>query len=346
MESERAARSAGPKLIQAAVNFDELFREIYGFEGGLVEACESHMKELDKRDQSTRFGDLLDTFEKSHDRNWGKSYRTHWNTLRKILFELEGRSVILLDVKFWSEWLETISKEKNWSDRTYNDYTSMLSSVWKFGVKHELTEKNPIDGIIRRKLRKKTIAVYSVNQVKTVLSCAWNHDRDLVPFFAIAIFAGVRPDVTGELGRLEWEDINFEEKWIRVAAKFDNKTETKRFVPIEPNLLTWLNNWKGEKGLILPKNFVKRRRYVTRGKYQSPPRTPSSKWKELVPYGSKVRDITRHTYGSYLEAKYRDRNIVKENMGHSDFDTFEQHYRNARTPKQAEQFWAISAPRT
>lgn len=49
----------------------------------------------------------------------------------------------------------------------------------------------------------------------------------------------------------------------------------------------------------------------------------------------------RHSYGSNLEAKYKDRNLVKENMGHTNFATYEQHYRNARTPKQAEEFWGI-----
>ena len=334
-----------PELIRAAVNFDELFRDVYSFEGGLVEACELHMKQLDRDHQSVTFRKLLDTYEENNIANWGKSYTSHWNTLRKLLADLESRSLVVLTVAFWRQWLASTAAEQSWGDRTFNDYTSMLSSVWKFAVKHEFAEKNPIEGIVRRKVKKKTVAVYSVQQVRDLLNASWKHDRDLVPFFAIAIFAGIRPDVTGELGRLVWEDVNFEERWIRVAAKFDNKTEKKRFVPIEPNLLTWLNDWKGEKGIILPKNFVKRRRYLTRGKYQSPPKTPSSQWKELVPYGPNVRDITRHTYGSYLEAKYRDRNIVKENMGHADFETYEQHYRNARTPKQAAQFWAISAPR-
>ena len=65
---------------------------------------------------------------------------------------------------------------------------------------------------------------------------------------------------------------------------------------------------------------------------------------ELVPFGLQARDITRHTYGSYLEAKYRDRNVVKENMGHTSFKTYEQHYRNARSPQEGERFWSIVPP--
>jgi hypothetical protein len=46
-QSARAVRVAGPKLIKDAVNYDELFRDIYGFEDGLAEACEAFMARLD-----------------------------------------------------------------------------------------------------------------------------------------------------------------------------------------------------------------------------------------------------------------------------------------------------------
>ena len=154
----------------------------------------------------------------------------------------------------------------------------------------------------------------------------------MVPFFAIAIFAGLRPDEKGEIYRLQWEDVNFKEGWIRVGFE-ENKTDTKRFVESEPNLLKWLEPWKGAKGAVVPRNFRRRRRNITRGKYQAGEGAPEEKWDELVPYGQEVRDITRHSYGSYYDAKYRDRNRLKENMGHSSFSTYEQHYRNARSPQ-------------
>ncbi len=174
--------------------------------------------------------------------------------------------------------------------------------------------------------------------------CAWEHYREPVPYFAIAIFVGLSPDENSEITALTWEDFNLGEGWIRVAANFDNKTETKRFVDIEPNLRLWLAPWTGRTGRVVPSNLRTRRRWITRGKYQSPPGTPEKKWKQLVPFGKKERDITRHTYGSYLEARYRDCNKVKESMGHSDFKTYEQHYRNARSPREAKAFWNIVPP--
>ena len=341
---ERAAREAGPDLIRVAVNADELYRDVYGFEGGLKEAAEVHMRELDERHNSAKLIKLIETYEKNFSRNWGKSHATRWDVLREELAPLESRSVVLLTQDFWRDWLDETAEKRRWADRTFNDYRGLLWSLWNHACTQELASKNPVEGILVRKIGKKKKAVYMIAQVRAVMNCAWEHDREMVPFFALTIFAGLRPDVDGEVGRLIWEDVNFEEQWIRVAANFDNKTETRRFVPMEPNLLLWLKPWEEENGKVLPKNFVKRRRYITRGKYQASPRTPASQWTELVPYGRHVHDITRHTYGSYLEAKYRDRNVVKENMGHADFETYEQHYRNARSPRQGQEFWEIVPP--
>lgn len=340
-ESERAVRVAGPELVRAALNFDELFREIYEFKGGLVEACEAFMKQIDEADQSLVHRDILEDYRALKWGGWSRDYRTTWNWMCKGVAELDERPLVTLTTSFWNEWLEERMRAEGWTAATFNNFVNVLSTAWNHAVKQDRVARNPLVGVIRKKVRTKHKAIYTVGQVRKLMDCAWEHDREMVPFFAIAIFAGLRPDVDGEIGKLEWEDVNFEEGWIRVGKNFDNKTETRRFVPMEENLKLWLEPWRGASGAVLPSNFVRRRRYITRGKYQSPKRTPEKDWVELVPYGRHVNDITRHTYGSYLEAKYRDRNVVKENMGHTSYSTYEQHYRNARSPQEAEAFWSI-----
>lgn len=234
-----------------------------------------------------------------------------------------------MTTQFWREWLEIKAQELNWSDNTVNGIRNRLFAIYAHS-KPDLISDNPLEGVKPRKLAPKEVAVYELDQIRAILNAAWEHDRELVPFFAIAIFAGLRPE--SEIMRLEWKDVNFEEKWIRV--NYDNKTQTKRFVPIFDNLMAWLIPWRDAFGPVTSHltNFTKRRRNLTRGKYQSPLRTSPSMWTELAPYGHHVHDITRHTFGSYMDAATgHDRNKIKEWMGHSNFDTFEQHYRNART---------------
>lgn len=344
VESAATVRMAGPNLVRAAVHYDEMFRLVYGYEGGLAEACEQLVRQLDERHRSIRFRDLVDRFEDHHRMNWSRGYAGKWRWFRNHLDDLLGLPVLELDLPFWREWLAQNAETKGWSAKTYNEVTGILSSIWKDAVRLQVVERNPIEGIKRRKVQRKEVAVYAVEQVKALLDCAWKHDREMVPYFAIAVFAGLRPDVHSEITKLTWEDVDFETKQIRVGKSFDNKTATRRYVPMEDALLAWLAPWKGASGPVVPSNLVKRRRYLTRGKYQSPPKTPTSEWKELVPNGEEARDITRHTYGSYLEGKYRDRNMVMANMGHLDTTTYEQHYRNARSPQEAEAFWNLRPP--
>lgn len=340
-ESEAVVRRAGPELIATAVNYDELLRDLYGY-SGLAEACEDLMRIKDREARSETLGALLDGYEKDNSPNWTKRYATNWRWFRKKFADLEDKRAIHLDPDFWTRWFNDRARQENWKDRTFNDVRRMLSGVWRRACMHGAVEKNPIDGVRARKLRQEEKTVYTVEQVEAVLNCAWKHDREMVPFFALAIFAGLRPDEKGEISRLKWEDIDFDSNEIRVG--FGNKTGTKRFVEMEPNLKEWLLPWKGKTGPVMPKNFRRRRRDVTRGKYQANDGAPESEWNELVSYGSEVRDITRHTYGSYFEAKFKDPNRLKLNMGHTDFSTYEQHYRNARPRKEAEKFWNIRPP--
>ena len=340
----RIARVAGPELIRCAVDYDESFRSLYGFEGGLREACEAFMAHLDQTRESLLFRDLLDAYEQAKFNSWSVSYQRNWKWFRGLLSEIQEQPIVAMNSDFWAGWLEQTARKSQWKDCTANDVAAMISSVWSAACKKGQVERNPLSGVHRRKVRRTSKAIYTVDEVRCLMNAAWEHDKDLVPYFGIAIFAGLRPDENSEIANLTWEDVNFDEGWIRVAANFDNKTGTKRFVPIEPNLQLWLEPWRGGQGSVVPKNLRSRRRWLTRGKYQSPRGTPPSQWKELVPFGSEVRDITRHTYGSYLEGKYRDRHKVMSNMGHMSLATYEQHYRNARSPQEAEAFWSIVPP--
>lgn len=144
------------------------------------------------------------------------------------------------------------------------------------------------------------------------------------------------PHDDSEIAHLWWEDFNWQENWIRVCERHDGKTEdAKRHVDLEPNLKTWLEPFMDRRGVVVPVNLRKRRQDVIK--------LAGVRW------GVEFRDITRHTYGSHLEAKCRAEGIdaysaICANMGHTSPSTFRRHYRNSRTKPQAKAFWAITAP--
>lgn len=85
----KAASQVDPEFVRSAVNYDGLFRGIYGFCGGLVEACNYLMAELEKRHVSKRFQDLLDLFHADRSPNWVKQSRLEWKWLVSLTADLK-----------------------------------------------------------------------------------------------------------------------------------------------------------------------------------------------------------------------------------------------------------------
>ena len=244
---------------------------------------------------------------------------------KKQLASMQNTSILLLDARHWQTWLPQWKKTSNYSARSFNHLRSFLLSLYTMPSAVEVYPVNPLRAIPSAKVKKREVSIITNEEAQQLLSKAWKEDKELVPWFAIALFAGLRPEL--ELGRLQWEDINFEEKWIRVG--FGNKTDTKRFVDLEDNLALWLKPFSGKEGKIVVTNHRKRKDDISK---------PILTWK---------RDITRHTYGSNREAHMRAqgndaKQKILDNMGHTMLTTFEQHYRNARTAKQAKDFWGMT----
>lgn len=343
-ESQRAAIVAGPQLIKDAVNYDELFRDLHGFKGGLAEACEAFMVQLDQKHGSVSLGELLDAYEQEGFHEWAEGTRGAWKSLRNHVTELEERPAGSLSIQFWRGWLGDKATACGWKPGTFNKMRRTLSTAYHRGIP-DLVKENPMTGVRTRKIPKEKKEVYTIDEIEALLNCAWEHDQELIPFYAIAIFAGLRPD--SELKKLRWEDVEFDKGWIRVAADFDNKTETKRFVPIPDNLAAWLEPWRQAKGGICSDltNFDKRRRYLVRGRYQADEGVPEKEWVDLVPNGAALRDLTRHTFGSYMDvATGHDRDRICEWMGHGDYRTYNQHYRNSRSEGEGKRFLQILPP--
>lgn len=193
------------------------------------------MTQLDRQNRSSTLGELIQAFENAS--TFAAATKDKWENYRRIWKPLEDRRAESLDTVFWREWLDQIASERKWEPVTYNDCVARLSSVYRHGMP-DLVASNPMDSVKRRKAKRKPTAVWTLDQIEEVLSCAWTHDREMVPFFALAVFAGLRPE--SELGRLKWEHIDFKRNQIQVAEEFDNKTETKRWVPLFTHLRAWL----------------------------------------------------------------------------------------------------------
>ena len=152
------------------------------------------------------------------------------------------------------------------------------------------------------KFKKPPVEIYSAEQAEAMLTLC---DKNLVPFLAIGLFAGIR---SAELARLKWENID----WVGGNIRLDReitKTNQSRLAPLMPNLAEWLAPYKDLKGNILAST---KSRYPTTLispwlASQENPRLPS-KW---------IDNGMRHSFASYHLAYTQNAAQTALACGHS-----------------------------
>ena len=204
--------------------------------------------------------------------------------------------------------------------RTRNNLRNSIVTLFRFAKSRGYLPKDRLteaDGLARAKERRNEIGILTPKQMAQLLAAA---DFDLVPFFAIGAFAGLRH---WEMLRLTWADINFEEGHILVAAE-KAKTAQRRIVPILPNLVAWLAPHRQQSGRICPYEFMTT--------------SMNALTKEVGIQWPK--NGLRHSFGSYRLAQIKNAAQVSLEMGNSPRMVF-QHYREVVTEKQSQQWFAI-----
>ena len=324
-ENGSLAGKASMKLIQEAVELDELAK-IHGY-SGLREAFLAWAEQHERKNGAMSFADLMAAYEVDKSPNWSQAYFvTRWKTFCKKVENIGDTSIALMDTDFWRDWMASYAKKDKPAPGTYNQILSLARSVLGHEKAKIIHPLNPLDAIPKLRNVRGEVCVSTPQEVNTLLQWCWENDRELVPYFVLGYFAGMRPQA--EILKTKFKQINLDEKLIDCVTTKTHRNP-RRQIPIEDNAFEWLVHFKNSKGLVIPKNFTKRHNIAKKA--------------AALPWG---HDIMRHSYGSYFEALNRGNTGCREklsyNMGHSSFKTYEQNYRNGKiTPKLADEYWAI-----
>ena len=121
---------------------------------------------------------------------------------------------------------------------------------------------------------------------------------------------------------MAWEAIDFHREDIYITGAI-SKTGYERYAKMQPNLIARLLPFKGREGPV----FFSRKSY------------DRVREKAVVPWG---HDITRHSFGSYHLASFRNAGDTAEQMGHaSSTKMLFTHYRRAVREQDAQKYWDI-----
>ena len=143
----------------------------------------------------------------------------------------------------------------------------------------------------------------------------------LVPFFALTLFAGIRPDYRiGEISRIKREHILFDTNVILIEPEV-SKVNEKRTIKMQPNLRAWLEKYPIERYPILPKH-VGTLLDVLRKTYTLP------------------HDVMRHTFISMTVGAFRSVGDASLQAGNSEA-IIRKHYLDLKSTEEADAFWRI-----
>jgi integrase len=208
--------------------------------------------------------------------------------------------------------------------KTYNNRRGILSTFFKFAFQKDWIVRNPVERMPYHRIahRRGSARTLSATQARDVMAFVENSESgQLVPFFALCLFAGIRPCVrNGEILKLKPTDINLETGVIHVEPEV-SKVRMKRNVTIQPNLAAWLRAYPLERFPIVPPNLQHTRTVVAKKFDLS-------------------QDVMRHTFVSMFVAKFRSMGEAALQAGNSE-SIIHKHYLDLKSKEEAEQFFGI-----
>lgn len=241
-----------------------------------------------------------------------KSLRSRVGRFAKAFGQRQLHEMTTRDIEDWFD-------SNRFRGTNRNNHKLYLNGFFNFAVQAGHLRVNPVEGVMKAKrgTRKQQPRIFTVAEVRAILSAAHEHEPEMVPYFALGIFGGLRP--IAELQALEWSKIRWDSGEIFV---YSTKTDQARYVDMSDNLMQWIVPHRRSRGTI----------YYSRCAFQRTLGKAGIKW---------GIDAMRHTFGSYHLKKHDNVNATILQMGHRGDKTLFAHYRAAVSRQDAEAFWEI-----
>ncbi len=208
--------------------------------------------------------------------------------------------------------------------RTFNAYRGHVRALFRFAVRKGWLSVSPAAEIEHDAEEHGTPATLSPKEVEKLLATTAAKYPELMPYIALGVFAGLRPE--RELGKLSWSSVDLDNARLTVTAE-NAKRRRARNVPLSENAVAWLRRYAPPH----PAATV----FYSRGKLRGLRKAAAVPWS---------KDIMRHTYASYLLAQCEDEALVAARMGNS-VAMVRDHYNGARNATEAAAFWKITPPK-
>jgi len=249
----------------------------------------------------------------------------------------------------------------NWLDvglKQYRRFRTYVIGVFDFGVRMELTTRNPMakTSIPKQKKHQQAphIDFYEKSELVYYLDCAYDYDNpQAFMLFRLLAFSGLR---RGEALALQWRDINFDTNEItinktqslgnnwRIVVQTPKTTSSYRTIMLDPNTVQWLRKWRitqARQYFELGYNAKTPKQLVFASKDNQPlsPSMPDH-WNRSICTTYNLRRIKihafRHTFCTLSFEAGATINEVSKTLGHADLKVTQQIYLHVTKKQQNE----------
>jgi integrase len=183
-----------------------------------------------------------------------------------------------------------------------------MGHFFNLAIKYNYINKNPVSDVEKLKWQKKTPRFFSEEEAKLILE---NCGERLYPIFCTFLYTGLRKS---ELITLEWTDIDFKNKVIRVQIKdfWEPKFGSARVIPMNSKLYEVLSHLERKCRWVFCTLSGQQVRHLRRDLLHICERLG-------------IKNVTlhtfRHTFASHLIMAGVDLPTVQKLMGHKDIKT-------------------------
>jgi len=217
------------------------------------------------------------------------------------------------------------------SERTKKNARDVLGYFGRWLVLHGFLERGTdvLENVQGYSMKSGEIQIFTPAEISKLIEHANNR---LLPYIVIGAFAGLRG---AEIQRLDWSEIDLDDGFIEVKAE-KSKTDTRRLVPIAPNLKAWLKECRKKSGPVCPFGNVVNQlmKLVAKVNKAMPKGTPDKaklRWK---------KNGLRHSFISYRVAACADVARVADESGNSPA-IIKSNYLKRVKPAQANEWFNI-----
>lgn len=220
----------------------------------LTAAAESWIAHNARRQTAVTLGVFRDLVHaRKESENLSRVYRdTYWSTIDNKLVPWLGENLNVAEITSSLLYEKLKPLKEGVGAKRFNNQRDAIHNFFSYGLQEPTVyfTSNPVSAIPRLTWKRTRARVLTPAQVARFMEIAWDHYPELVPYFAVCFWGGIR--AKGEALRSNWAEMFLGDLEIIVCL---GKQDNARMVDLPENAARWMAPFEQQQGPLLPCSY-------------------------------------------------------------------------------------------